>query len=217
MASYSMRSLIVIFLLALSGPPAVAQVLLGAEVSPDAFLKKDEASLDTFSDDAFAWALSAQVSPAILYSVFESTAGEKEILKHLHAGLYRQELITLILISEKTAVPFSKLASELAKDGSLRQLAKKHGVDLTALFSEAGKMKAAADLDTPLFMESLTADNLFKTEQASTAAAVSSGAFTAEISTVADNAIGPRQASGAVADSPPKAEQASVTPAGKKP
>ena len=167
-----MRSFVVIFLLALSGGPAAAQIFMGAEVGPDAFLKKDESRLDILSDDAFAWALSVQVSSAALYTVFESSACEKEILKHLRSGLYRQELVTLILISEKTAVPFSKLTLELDKEGSLRSLAKKYGVDLIALFSEAGEIKAAADLEIPLFMET-----------SSDTASNSSDLFTAEIST----------------------------------
>jgi len=115
-------------------------------------------------------ALSAQISSTTLYSVFESTAGEKEILKHLRHGLYRQELITLILISEKTAVPFSKLALELDREGSLRLLAKKYGADLPALFLEAADIKAVADAQTPLFLEPPVAE-----------IRDSSSAFTAEI------------------------------------
>jgi len=168
-----MRLLIVSFLLAVTGPPAAAQVFLGAEVTPDAFFKNEKLRSDTLSDDAFAWAVSAQISSAALYSVFESTAGETEILKHLRLGLYRQELIILILISEKTAVPFSKLALELDKEGGLRQLARKYHMDLPVLFSEAEDIKASADLETPLFMQTSAA-----------AVNVSSGQAAIEISTV---------------------------------
>lgn len=165
-----MRPLIVVFFLALSGHQAAAQVSLGMEAGPDAFFKSEEAGFEIPTDDAFAWALSAQISSATLYSVFESTAGEREILKYLRSGLYRQELITLILISGKTTVPFSKLAAELSGEGTLRSLAKKHGVDLAAAFSEAEAVKAAADLETPLFAEPSPVSE-------------SSGAFKTEIST----------------------------------
>ena len=169
-----MRSFIILLFLALSGKPAAAQVFAGVEAGPDSFLKSEEAKPGALSDGAFARALSAQISTATLYSVFESTSGAKEILKHLRSGLYRQELITLILISRKTGVPFSKLEPELDKEGSLRSLAKKHRADLPALFSEAGNIKAAADAQTPLFIEPPVA-----------AASESSGAFKAEISTAA--------------------------------
>jgi len=172
-----------VLLLALSGPPAAAQVFLGAEVGPDAFLKNDEVRLDTFSDEAFAWALSAQISSSTLYSVFDSTEGEKEIFKYLRSGIYRQELITLILISEKTAVPFSKLVPELAKEGSLRSVAKKYGGDLPMLFSEAGEIKAVADSEMRLFMDNLSVDNSAVAMQELAAISESSGVFTAEIST----------------------------------
>ena len=52
--------------------PAGAQVFLGAEVGPDSFVRPDEAKLDTDGEDAFAWALSVEVSSASLYTVFQS-------------------------------------------------------------------------------------------------------------------------------------------------
>jgi len=175
-----MRSFIVLLFLALSCRPAAAQFLLGAEAGPDSFLRSEDAKLDSLSDDSFAWALSAQISSSTLYSVFESTSGEKEILRYLRSGFYRQELITLILISQKTSAPFFKLAAELDKEGSLRLLAKKRGVDLPALFSEAAALKAEADAQTPLFIDPLTAE-----------IRDSSGAFTAAMSTGTAGAFGP--------------------------
>lgn len=162
-----MRRLTALLLLALASP-AAAQVYLGAEVGPDAFLKQEEAKPDTSGEDAFAWALSAEVSTATLYAVFESTAPEREMFKYLRQGVYRQELAALLLLSERTSVPFSKLAAELPKAGGLSGLAKKHKADAVALFGEAGRLKAAADLRLPLFLAVSTA--VFSPAQVSTAA-----------------------------------------------
>lgn len=142
-----------LFACLLAAAPAVsAQVFLGAEVGPDAFLKGEAARIDTSGEDAFAWALGSEVSSATLYAVFESTTPEREILTWLRSGLYRQELAALLLLSERTAVPFKKLAADLPKSGGLRGLAKKHKADAIALFKEAAELKAAADLRAPLFL-----------------------------------------------------------------
>lgn len=147
-----MRRLTALLLLLAVSVPAAAQVYLGAEVGPDAFLKGEEAKPDTSGEDAFAWALSAEVSTATLYAVFESTAPEQEMFKYLRRGIYRQELAGLLLLSERSSVPFSKLAAELPKAGGFSGLAKKHKADALALFEEAGRLKAAADLRVPLFL-----------------------------------------------------------------
>ncbi len=163
-----MRRLTAYLLLAFAAP-AAAQVYLGAEVGPDAFLKADEAKPDTSGEDAFAWALSSEVSTATLYSVFESTAPETEIFKYLRQGLYRQELAALLLLSERTSVPFPKLASELPRAGGLAGLAAKHKADAIALFGDAGRLKAAADLRLPLFLSVPVSTSAVSAPQASTA------------------------------------------------
>lgn len=139
-------------ILALAVGPAAAQVYLGAEVGPDAFLKADTGKIDTNGEDAFAWALSSEVSTSTLYAVFESTSPEREIFGYLRGGLYRQELAALLLLSERTSVPFKKLAAELPKAGGFRGLAKNHKADAMRLFEAAGSLKAAADLRLPLFL-----------------------------------------------------------------
>lgn len=146
-----MRRLTALLLLALS-VPAASQMYLGAEVGPDAFLRGEEAKPDTSGEDAFAWALGTEVSTATLYSVFESTEPEREMFKYLRRGIYRQELAALLLLSEGSSVPFSKLAAELPKAGGFSGLAKKHKADAVALFHAAGRLKAAADLRLPLFL-----------------------------------------------------------------
>ena len=147
-----MRSLIASLLLALAACPAAAQLFLGAEVGPDAFLKADPGKIDTDGEDAFAWALSSEVSSTTLYAVFESTNPEREIFGHLRGGIYRQELAALLLLSERTSVPFKKLAAELPKAGGFGELAKKHKADAMKIFEAAGALKAAADLRLPLFL-----------------------------------------------------------------
>lgn len=158
-----MKRLVLSLCLLAGSAPAGAQVFLGAEAGPDAFLKSDSARIDTSGEDAFSWALTAEVSSATLYAVFESTTPEREILRYLRGGLYRQELAALLLLSERKGVPFKKLAEELPKAGGLRGLAKAHGADAMALFKEAGALKTAADGRMPLFLP----------VKASTAAAVS--------------------------------------------
>lgn len=152
-----MRSLIACLLLALAVRPAGAQVFLGAEVGPDAFLKAEQGKIDTDGEDAFAWALSAELSSSTLYAVFESTNPEREMFGYLRAGIYRQELAALVLLSEKTSVPVKKLAAELPKAGGFRGLAKQHEADAMEIFGAAGALKAAADLRLPLFLSVSTA------------------------------------------------------------
>ena len=146
-----MRLGILLSLLLLAAP-AGAHVFLGAEVGPDAFSRGEPATIDTDGEDAFAWALSAEVSSPTLCAVFESTAPEREILRWLRTGLYRQELAALLLLSEKTSLPFKTLAGALPKAGGLRGLARQHKADAMALFGEAGRLKAAADARMPLFL-----------------------------------------------------------------
>jgi len=150
-----MRNLIACLLLA-SAVPAAAQVYLGAEVGPDAFARGDDSRIDTSGEDAFSWALASEVSSATLCSVFESTAPEREVLKYLRQGIYRQELAAMLLLSEKTSVPFKTLAADLGKEGGFRALAKKYKSDAMRLFSEGGRLKAAAELRMPLFLVSVS-------------------------------------------------------------
>jgi len=151
-----MRSILACLFLA-AASPASAQVFLGAEMGPDAFMKQESAKIDTAGEDAFAWALSSEVSSSTLYAVFGSTTPEREIFNYLRGGIYKQELAALLLLSEKTSVPFKKLAEELPKAGGLRGLAKKHNSDAMEIFGAAAGLKAAADLRTPLFLSVSTA------------------------------------------------------------
>lgn len=151
-----MKRLVLALCLLAACAPAGAQVFLGAEVGPDSFLKGDSARIDTTGEDAFSWALTAEISSSTLYAVFESTTPEREILRYLRGGLYRQELAAVLLLSERSGVPFKKLAEELPKAGGLRGLAKAHGADALALFKEGGALKAAADGRMPLFLPVVT-------------------------------------------------------------
>ncbi|MDA8130541.1 MAG: hypothetical protein M0011_03440 [Elusimicrobia bacterium] len=147
-----MRSAALLLCLMAGAVPASAQVFLGAEVGPDSFLKNEPGRIDTSGEDAYSWALSAEVSSSTLYAVFESTTPEREMLSYLRGGIYRQELAFILLLSERSKVPFKKLAAELPKAGGLRGLAKAHGADAMALFGEAGRLKADADARAPLFL-----------------------------------------------------------------
>ena len=148
-----MRPIIICMLLFFAAAlPAAAQVMFGAEVGPDAFTRAKDVELDTSGEEAFAWALSVEVSSASLYSVFGSTAPEQEITRYLRQGVYRQELAAMLLLSEKTSVPFKTLAEELPKAGGFRGLAKKHKTDAMELFLEGGRLKEAADQRMPLFL-----------------------------------------------------------------
>ncbi len=149
-----MRPLLLCLLLA--PLPAAAQVYLGAEVGPDAFTRPEEAKIDTTGEDAYAWALSVDVSSAALYAVFGSTSPEREMLKYLRQGIYRRELAALMLLSERTSVPFKKLAAELPAAGGLRGLARRHKADAMALFEEGGRLQAEAEARMPLFLISVS-------------------------------------------------------------
>lgn len=148
-----MRPILICLLLSLGAAlPAAAQVMFGAEVGPDAFTRAKDVELDTSGEEAFAWALSVEVSSSSLFTVFGSTTPEQEITRYLRQGIYRQELTSMLLLSEKTAVPFKKLAEELPKAGGFRGLANKHKADAMALFREGGALKEAADQRMPLFL-----------------------------------------------------------------
>ncbi len=147
-----MRLWVLAFFLAAAAVPASAQVYMGAELSPDAFMRGEEAAVDGVSEEAFAWAVTVEVSSSVLYSVFRSSAPEEAIFKYLRHGIYRQELAALLLLSQEKDVPFEKLAAELPKAGGLRGLAKKYGADAPDLFARGGRLKEAADLRVPLFL-----------------------------------------------------------------
>lgn len=145
-------AVLAICLLPVFAPAAFPQVFLGAEVSPGSFLKDDPGGVDTSGEDAFSWALSVEVSSETLYSVFRSTTPEREMLKYLRSGIYRQELAAIVLLSGETSVPAKTLVEELPKAGGLRGLAKKHKVDAMSLFRRSERLKAAADYRMPLFL-----------------------------------------------------------------
>lgn len=147
-----MHALIVLFLLALSCHPATAQVILGAELGPDAFIRGEEASLDTLAEESFAWALSVEVSSSVLYSVFKSTAPEEEIIKYLRSGMYRQELSAMVLLSSEKNISFRQLAEELPKAGGFSGLAARYKADAMVLFAAGGRLKEAAARMAPLFL-----------------------------------------------------------------
>lgn len=147
-----MRSLIALFLLAFSCLPAAAQVYLGAELGPDAFIHGEEGGTDTLSEEAFAWALSVEVSSPVLYSVFGSTAPEEEMTKYLRQGIYRQEFAAILLLAVEKGLQFGQLAGELPKAGGFAGLAGRHKADAMALFAAGGRLKEAADLRVPLFL-----------------------------------------------------------------
>lgn len=153
-----MRFAVLYVLLALCAVPARGQVILGAELTPDAFMRGDEAQEDFLSEEAFAWAMSVEVSSSSLYSVFGSTAPEVEMLIHMRKGIYRQELAALFLLSEEKNVGFGVLAAELPKAGGLAALCKKYGADVMDLFPRAGQLKVAAEARMPLFMLSASTE-----------------------------------------------------------
>ncbi|PIU18585.1 MAG: hypothetical protein COT18_10240 [Elusimicrobia bacterium CG08_land_8_20_14_0_20_59_10] len=144
--------LIPLLILALFYSPVSAQVSLGAGLSPDSFMRGEEVFVDGLSEEAFAWALTVEVSSSVLYCVFRSSAPEAEIFRHLRRGIYRQELAALLLLSQEKGVAFDKLAAELPGAGGFGALAKKHGADAADLFSRGGLLKEAADLRLPLFL-----------------------------------------------------------------
>ena len=147
-----MRSIAACFILVFAACTASAQLFLGAEVGPDSFMRSDPAKIDTDGEDAFAWALSSEVSSSTLYAVFRSTTPEREIFNYLRGGIYRQELAALLLLSERTSVPFKLLAGELPEAGGFGGLAKKHGSDAMEIFEAAGVLKSAVDLRLPFFL-----------------------------------------------------------------
>lgn len=140
------------FCLLAAALPAPAQVYLGAEVGPDAFSGGASVKPDSSGEEAFAWAMSSEVSSSTLYAVFGSTEPEREMQKYLRGGIYRQQLAALLLLSERTSVPFKELAAELPKAGGLSGVALAHKADAMELFREAGELKAEADRRAPLFM-----------------------------------------------------------------
>lgn len=146
------RALLAPLLLALLRPPAAAQVFLGAELGPDAFIRSEEAAIDTLAEESFAWALSVEVSSGVLYSVFKSTAPEEEMIKYLRLGIYRQELAAMLLLSAEKDVPFTRLAVELPKAGGFSGLAARYKADAMALFAAGGRLKLAAEKMAPLFL-----------------------------------------------------------------
>lgn len=128
---------------------AVAQVYFGAELTPDAFSKTEEPRFEKPQIDPFAAALSQYFSSSTLVEVFESTEPEKQVTQYTGQGFYRQEIITLMLISEKTKEPFKKLAKERDKGKSFEDFAKKYSIDLYELFEKSVDIKKEIEKKLP--------------------------------------------------------------------
>jgi hypothetical protein len=131
---------------------AEAQVYFGAELTPDAFSKKEDINLEKPHIEPFALGLSNYFSSSTLCEVFESTEPEKQVTGYMGQGFYKQEIIKLILISEKSKVPFKKLAKERDKGKTFEDFAKKHSIDLYELLEKSTsiKEKIEAELSAPV-------------------------------------------------------------------
>lgn len=132
-----LRALLAFFVLLPFARPARAQVYMGAELGPGAFLKEEEAKLSRESDDAFSRAFVLDNSTAALYSVFESTAPEIVVSSYLRRGVYRQELLMLFSIAGSTGAAFAPLARERDKGVALRELAGRYNMDILKLFRQS--------------------------------------------------------------------------------
>lgn len=133
-----MARLFPLLLACFAAAPARAQVYMGAELGPGAFLKEEEAKLSRESDDAFAGAFVLDNSTAALYSVFESTAPGIVVSSYLRRGIYRAELLMLFSIAESTGAAFAPLAGEREKGVPLCELAGRYHADILKLFRQAG-------------------------------------------------------------------------------
>lgn len=126
----------------------VAQVYFGAELTPDVFSKTEEPRFEKPRIEPFAMALSQYFSSSTLYEVFESTEPEKQVTGYMRHGFYKQEIIKLILISEKTKVSFKKLSKERDKGKTFEDFAKRYSIDLYELFEKSLNIKK--DIETKL-------------------------------------------------------------------
>ncbi len=125
-----------------------AQVFLGAEVGPDSFMGSGQETKPEKKPAVhpYAGALALYFSSATWASIQVSTsAPEKDITVYLYAGYYRQEIIQLIILAEKTGRPLKELAKEREKGGSLSAMAKKAGLDFNEFFEKSLEIRNKID------------------------------------------------------------------------
>jgi hypothetical protein len=108
--------------------------------------KKREELMRKQSVAPFAAALYEAFSPADWLMIKISTASPKEeITKQLQNGVYRQELVMLVLAAKKSGQPLKKLLDKREGGDTLRSIAEGLKLDYAALFDEASDLKDKLD------------------------------------------------------------------------
>lgn len=134
------------FILMACAAPVQAQMLLGAETGPNAFLNTDEARINQQDEDVFSKAFVLENSTSALYAVFESTAPARAAASYMRQGVYRRELLVLFAIARDAGTTFKALAKEREKGATLQSIAKKNKADLMKLFRDSAELQKKIEI-----------------------------------------------------------------------
>ena len=134
-----MTRLLLLALLALAAFPARAQdFALGAAAAPQG--GKKDAKERKRAATPMALAISLSFPAGVWEKVGVSTASAPvDLTGHLRRGLYRLELLQLVLLAERSGAALGELVTaRVGKEKkSLRELAEARGADFDALYEEA--------------------------------------------------------------------------------
>lgn len=153
-----MAGLGLILLILAGAAPAGAQV-----VAPDpTFLERPRKTLTKPTPLALSIALSfdAETWRAVEVSTAGAVVPAAELARHMNAGLYRLELLQLVLMAREGGASLETLVKRRAKGEALRDIAKSLSVEYDRLYDRALEKAEAVErrLKTLLRVEPLPAE-----------------------------------------------------------
>lgn len=120
---------------------------MGAGVGPDSFVKYPaQAKEEKPEIQPFARALTQYFSSSTWRAVLISTSSPaEELTDFMYRGLYRQEIIQLILIAEKSGKSFAELAKEREKGLRFEEMTGKLNIDFTEIMEKSLEIRKTVD------------------------------------------------------------------------
>lgn len=171
-------------------PPLFGQVDFGVGVGGDVFggekkKKPPKTAVDPFAQvtalafDATTW-MTLQVS---------TEAAAKDLTRLIHDGIYRQELLELVLMASQAQKPLKDLVKKREKGKKLEKLAEELKLDYDALYEQALRLRAKIDPLVSRAREALAAVVSTSTVSDSTGTVVAVSTSAVSVSTTVPVAV----------------------------
>lgn len=168
-------------------PPLLcAQVDFGVGVGGDVFDGEKKKKPFKAAIDPFAQVTALAFDATTWMTVQISTEGAaKDLTRLLHQGIYRQELLELVLMASKAQKPLKDLVKKREKGKKLEKMAEELKLDYDGLYEQALRFRAKIDPLVPKAREALAAVVSTSTVSGSTETVVSVSTAAVIVSTAA--------------------------------